>query len=78
MLQVTLVGKQDNWEAALVLESQDILIERHNLLKRLPRGYGVNKEKSLAPRQVILRPHASEENQRSAPLQRRERVAGMK
>jgi len=58
VLQVTLISDQDNWETILVLDSQDLLVERANFLEGVPGGDGVDEQEPLA-RAHVLFPHGA-------------------
>lgn len=55
-LQIALVSYHRDWEVVLVLDPQDLLLECHDLLKRLPRRDGVDEQETLACAHVLL-PH---------------------
>jgi len=78
VLQVALIGDQDNWKAILVLDSQDLLVEGADFFKRVPGGDGVYEQESLA-RAHVLFPHspASQATADQHPFQRRERGCHM-
>ena len=56
VLQVALVGNEDDREAILVLHPQDLLVECADFLERIPGGDGVDEQESLARTHVLL-PH---------------------
>jgi hypothetical protein len=53
-VKIALVADDDHWEVVLVLDSQDLLLERHDLLVALPVGYRVNEQEALSRAHVLL------------------------
>lgn len=53
-LQIALVSDNDDWKIVLVLDSQDLLLEGHDLLERLSAGDAVDQKETLAGAHVLL------------------------
>ena len=56
LLQIALVGDDDDGEVVLVLDAQDLLLEGHDFFEGLARGYGVDEQEALAGAHVLF-PH---------------------
>ena len=54
VLQVALVGYNDDWERVLVLHAEDLLMEGADFLKRVARSDGVDQEEALARAHVLF------------------------
>jgi hypothetical protein len=53
-VKIALVADDNHWEVVLVLDSQDLLLEGHNLLEALPVGYRVDEQEALSCAHVLL------------------------
>jgi hypothetical protein len=53
-VEIALVADDDHGEVVLVLYSQNLLLERHNLLEALPVGYRVDEQEALSCAHVLL------------------------
>jgi hypothetical protein len=53
-IEIALVAHDDHGEVVLVLYSQDLLLESHNLLEALPVGYRVNEQEALSCAHVLF------------------------
>ena len=53
-LKVALVGDDNDGERVLVLHAQDLLVERADFLKRVPRGDRVDEQKPFTGPHVLL------------------------
>ena len=53
-IEIALVTDDNHGEVVLVLYSQDLLLERHNLLEALSVGYRVDEQEALACAHVLL------------------------
>lgn len=53
-VEIALVANDDHGEVVLVLYSQDLLLESHNLLEALPVGYRVDEQEALSCAHVLL------------------------
>lgn len=54
LLQITLVGNDDDGEVILVLDAQDLLLEGHDFFEGLARRNGVDEQESLAGSHVLF------------------------
>lgn len=54
LLQIALVTHNDDGEVVLVLDPQNLLLEGHDLLKRLARGDGIDEKETLARPHVLF------------------------
>ena len=54
VLQVALVGHDNDWERVLVLYTQNLLVEGADFLERVARSDGVDQEEPLARAHVLL------------------------
>lgn len=54
LLQITLVGNDDDGEVILVLDAQDLLLEGHDFFEGLTRCDGVDKQEALAGTHVLF------------------------
>ena len=54
VLEVALVGDNDDWERVLVLDTQNLLVECADFLERIARRDGVDQEEALARAHVLL------------------------
>ena len=48
MLEIALVGNEDNGEKVLVLDTEDLLVKGRDFLKRVARCDRVDKQEALA------------------------------
>jgi hypothetical protein len=55
-IKIALVANHNHGEVVLVLDAQNLLLERHNLLEALAVGYRVDEQEALACAHVLL-PH---------------------
>lgn len=53
-VKIALVAHDDHGEVVLVLYSEDLLLECHNLLEALSVGYRVDEQEALAGPHVLL------------------------
>jgi len=53
-VEIALVANDDHGEVVLVLYSQDLLLECHDLLEALPVGYRVDEQEALSCAHVLL------------------------
>ena len=53
-VEIALVSNNDHGEVVLVLHTQDLLLECHDLLEALPVGYRVDQQKALAGPHVLF------------------------
>ena len=58
VFQVALIGDQDDRETVLVLDSQDLLVERANFFEGVPGGDRVDEQEPFA-RAHVLFPHGA-------------------
>lgn len=54
LLQITLVGDDNDGEVILVLDAQDLLLEGHDFFEGLARCNGVDEQESLAGSHVLF------------------------
>jgi len=58
IFQVTFVGRNDDRESVLVLDSKDLLVERGDFFEGVPGGDRIDQEEALSGAHVLL-PHGA-------------------
>jgi hypothetical protein len=54
VLEIALVGDDNDGERVLVLDSEDLLVERRNFFKRVARGDRIDEQEALSGAHVLL------------------------
>jgi len=54
VLQITLVAHYDDWEIILILDSQNLLLERQDFLETLPARDAVHQQEAFTRSHVLL------------------------
>ena len=74
VLQIALVGNDDDGERVLVLYAEDLLVEGANFLERIARSDGVDQEETLARAHVLLAHSTKKRSVRRREIMAKERA----